>query len=311
MDVTQAILYPQPPPTSNNLDAHQRARLVRSTRKLGALLGTTPHLLDLQVDVEAYFPPTYIPDTPQSVYHTKRARRHASVFSVFPHMRTTPTTTDDELSSASSSIYASASSSKNSSVTSFALDTDTTPRTSLDSTESHAHSMTSIKSKVRKTDTMRPRPLILRLNAIPVAPSDPRLPLSPLPQTPPTRSTSLKTDFDFIDAEPPMTPMTPTIPTPSELRRRKMAKLTRTLGENVPPELVFSSRHHQPAQSQSQLRVETPRRRRAGSKSVDENARGVRPSSQIWVTGMQGWRGEWNRKDIREVQQGLRNLKSR
>lgn len=44
MDVTQ-IFY-APPLTSNTLESYQRARLVRSTRKLGAVLGTTPRLVE-------------------------------------------------------------------------------------------------------------------------------------------------------------------------------------------------------------------------------------------------------------------------
>lgn len=35
-----------PPPTFNTLDSFQRARLIRSTRKLGKVLGTTPMLLE-------------------------------------------------------------------------------------------------------------------------------------------------------------------------------------------------------------------------------------------------------------------------
>lgn len=35
-----------PPPTNNCLDPEQRTRLLRSTRKLEAILGATPHLLD-------------------------------------------------------------------------------------------------------------------------------------------------------------------------------------------------------------------------------------------------------------------------
>ncbi|KAH8079079.1 hypothetical protein BXZ70DRAFT_961154 [Cristinia sonorae] len=296
MDVTHAILFPQPPPTSNNLDAHQRARLVRSTRKLGAILGTTPHLLE--VDVDAYFPPatlTYRPDTPQSSYETKRARRHASVFSIFPpsadsgYASSISSESGSDSSCGSSSPY-SASSSTNTSVTSFTLNnSDAESRSSLDSTDS-LPSTKSFSSKPKPNRAVGPRPLVLRLNAIPVAPSDPRLPSSPLP-TP----TPVKTAFGFIDDVAPAV----SLPSQAELRRRKIAKLTRTLGENVPPELVFA---HHPARSMSvderhtQTQTPTPARR---------------PPSQIWVTGTHGWRGEWNRKDIRDVQQGLRNLRVR
>ena len=36
-----------PPPTQNFLDATDRLRLVKSNRKLGKLLGATPHILEM------------------------------------------------------------------------------------------------------------------------------------------------------------------------------------------------------------------------------------------------------------------------
>ncbi|TCD62185.1 hypothetical protein EIP91_007243 [Steccherinum ochraceum] len=231
-----------PPPTSNNLDAHSRARLVRTTRKLGAILGTTPHLLEL--DLDAALPATtltYRPDTPAPQASTRRSRP-------------------------------------------------------------------------------RPDPLVLRLNAIPVAPSDPRLPLSPLPSSP-------RTAFAEDDL-----PSTPKLPSMQEMRRRKMSKLNRTLGENVPPELVFSGYTPYPVNDAPTTPRARTHKARRGTVSVDERPchhhsrrpamelrreilseeeDGDRPSSQIWVTGTRGWRGEWNRKDIRDVQSGLRNLKGR
>jgi len=74
-----------------------------------------------------------------------------------------------------------------------------------------------------------------------------------------------------------------------------MAKLTRTLGENVPPELVFAAQHpDSPAVKQEVVLPPSLKR-----------------SSKVWETGAAAWRGEWNRKDIREVQNQLRNLKAR
>lgn len=38
----------------------------------------------------------------------------------------------------------------------------------------------------------------------------------------------------------------------------------------------------------------------------------VSPSSKMWATGSPGsWMGEWNRRDIRDVQKQLRALKAR
>ncbi|KAF9269779.1 hypothetical protein L218DRAFT_953407 [Marasmius fiardii PR-910] len=44
--ITTKIVSPPPPPTSNSLTHGQRARLMRTTKKLGQVLGSTPHLLD-------------------------------------------------------------------------------------------------------------------------------------------------------------------------------------------------------------------------------------------------------------------------
>ena len=62
-----------------------------------------------------------------------------------------------------------------------------------------------------------------------------------------------------------------------------------------------------------------PKTRPHRSMSVDfatqqPSADGALPaarSSRVWVTGNKMWRGEWNRKDIREVQKQLRSLKAR
>ncbi|KAG2342611.1 hypothetical protein BDR05DRAFT_1000623 [Suillus weaverae] len=45
------ITYPCPPPTTNILDSQQRMRLIRSARKLGAVMGTTPYLLEADVPI--------------------------------------------------------------------------------------------------------------------------------------------------------------------------------------------------------------------------------------------------------------------
>ncbi|GJE92395.1 hypothetical protein PsYK624_085490 [Phanerochaete sordida] len=41
-----AIVYPRPPPTYNTLSQAQRAQMLRSSKKLGQILGSTPHILD-------------------------------------------------------------------------------------------------------------------------------------------------------------------------------------------------------------------------------------------------------------------------
>ncbi|TFK79862.1 hypothetical protein K466DRAFT_592163 [Polyporus arcularius HHB13444] len=381
------------PPTFNTLDTRQRARLIRSTRKLGAVLGTTPQLVESDSPLSPAKTPTFSPGR-------DRKRRQGSVFEFPPP--TAPFTYN----------YDSASSS------SLAL-----PRTSIDSHDSDAstHSLPTLpmprsfarhvreKSRSKGKQTALPTPLVLRLNAVPLPPSDPRV----QPATPDTAAT-LKTSATLTPSSLPLTPTTPgtpATPTVTETRRKRLAKLKRTLGENVPPELIMPFRsvraqrpspvdpplapqtmsppartalhphsHHQERRPPMSMKARgtvplvpgvRPREQRRRSVSVDFKHGGVssasvfapapalapkpkqrkehsrspsafhmtsprgerartpeldldlavdqeseqeqerRRSSRVWVTGTGAWTGEWNRRDIREVQHQLRNLKIR
>ncbi|KAF9560638.1 hypothetical protein CPC08DRAFT_466829 [Agrocybe pediades] len=46
--MSATMIMTTPPPTNNSLDKEERARLLRSTRKLGAVLGTTPLLVEVE-----------------------------------------------------------------------------------------------------------------------------------------------------------------------------------------------------------------------------------------------------------------------
>lgn len=86
-----------------------------------------------------------------------------------------------------------------------------------------------------------------------------------------------------------------------------MAKLTRHLGENVPPELVTV--HGPPSQLRSEENVPNRKRR---SMSIDLASPQNIPFAtkpQISSEANSDWVGEWNRSDIRDVQKELRNLK--
>ncbi|KAF5311978.1 hypothetical protein D9619_003783 [Psilocybe cf. subviscida] len=61
------------PPTSNNLNREERLRLLRSTRKLGALLGTTPMFIDTELSESDYIAPLASP-------RTKSRRREGRIF---------------------------------------------------------------------------------------------------------------------------------------------------------------------------------------------------------------------------------------
>lgn len=103
------------------------------------------------------------------------------------------------------------------------------------------------KDKAKVVAGVHPsQPLLLRLRAVPVLSNDrsineddlhsnsPPKPLSPV-------SSTFNMNVDFVPSSPSLTlPRDVSSATLSDReRRRKMAKLTRTLGENIPPELVF------------------------------------------------------------------------
>jgi len=164
-----------PPLTTNTLDAEQRSRLLRSTRKLGAMLGATPLVLEVSPS----------PASPR----TKSFRREGRVF---PSTR--------------------------SSIESYVIVSSTTPMAPyqpilLDlSTPSKQQPKPTPKQKGARPLA---QPLILRLRSVPAKKA---------------RHSPITASFDFNASSSPT----------QNDRRRKMAKLTRTLGENIPPELVFA-----------------------------------------------------------------------
>ncbi|KAH7890546.1 hypothetical protein F5I97DRAFT_44285 [Phlebopus sp. FC_14] len=46
-----AVAFPQPPPTSNTLSSHERNALIRSSKKLGRMLGDVPRFIDEDQDI--------------------------------------------------------------------------------------------------------------------------------------------------------------------------------------------------------------------------------------------------------------------
>ncbi|KAJ3904243.1 hypothetical protein F5879DRAFT_1033000 [Lentinula edodes] len=89
-----------------------------------------------------------------------------------------------------------------------------------------------------------PRPLVLSLQSLPASFSSPRSspgPTSPL--SPTSISTNIASSSSYHDDHDSLDDSLQT-------RRKRMAKLTRTLGENIPPELVFNSQLH-PSHSRS------------------------------------------------------------
>ena len=248
MAATMTLSYLPPPPTSNHLDLDQKSRLIKSTRKLGQVLGTTPYLLEI---------PSEIP----IILHSIGPRTSSP----------TPSTS----STSSLSLPGNMSSS------------------SVDLPSTHSAPVSR-----RSKDANRPPPLVLHLNPVVVSPDDHRIgksQLGPLP-TPPA---------PVVDGFP----MSPTTPTSNALfhqkreadaKRRKMNKVNRTFGENVPAELIFPALVNRIPSFASRPTTITRNRR---SMTVS--------GAQVWSTGTQAWVGEWNRGNIQEVQAQLRQLKAR
>ncbi|KAJ6469603.1 hypothetical protein C8R47DRAFT_1077989 [Mycena vitilis] len=157
------------PPTTHDLPQTHRKHLINSTRKLGALLGETPHLIE-----------------PRG-YHSA----HSSITSI-----SSVASGDSGVSKRSGRIFAGAQ-----------------PRSSSLAPADPRLASDDLSMKSSRSEA--PRPLLLLRLASPrpvsMAPMSPTIPISPLTPT------------FVVD------------------RRKKMAKLVRTLGTNVPPELVFSA----------------------------------------------------------------------
>ncbi|KAI0737853.1 hypothetical protein C8Q80DRAFT_1211301 [Daedaleopsis nitida] len=383
---TSTIIYDcnAPPPTFNTLDSHQRSRLIRSTRKLGAVLGSTPQLIESDSPLSPPRSSSVVPHPPAAPARDRK-RRQGSIFefaaipSAFLH------------DYASSSASSSSSSLPRGSLDSNASDMSTQ---SLPMPKSFARHVRD-KSRSKGKRTPLPTPLVLRLNAVPLPPTDPRV----QPDSPDMLKTAtLAAPAPSALPITPTTPLTPATPTATETRRKRLAKLKRTLGENVPPELIAPIRtirahlsspvdpppapmtmspppapfrsarsHAKPyATVRSSIRPEKPNplpvhavSSRKRSLSVDYKHGVLSPalmsatphpppppppntqsihsrlhtrspsyvsefplspqtsrvteerSSRVWVTGATTWIGEWNRKDIREVQHQLRSLKAR
>jgi hypothetical protein len=284
-----------PPPTTNNLDAAQRARVMRSSRKLGAVLGTTPILLECRG--KALMPTVLHPVTKRDDHissHTKRHHRYREVASSISE--TSPLTKSLSRTSVSSEE-------------SF-LDPNS-------STEDLPIPKVVLPARTRSQRDAQP-PLLLRLNTVPLSPSDSRVqssvPMSPL---------SANTDI-------PPTPATPIELSRAETRRRKMARVVRLLGENVPPELVFRPSDMECPEN-SPGPSPTPHDTRSGSRPTRTSAKLMRPRSRSLGAGSQWqrilelpapvfssgarapadqqWVGVWNRRNIAQVQRELRTLR--
>jgi len=272
MATTITLSYLPPPPTSNHLDSNQKSRLIKSTRKLGQVLGTTPHLLESPVEIPITLrtssptPSTSSSSSAESVKSTKKFRRQGSIFQHSPIVHSA--------SSSASSLTLS----------------DNLPPSSV--------KFPSMPVSRGSRDAHRPPPLVLHLNPVVVSRDDHRVGAA--------QCNSLPTPLAPAIDDFPMSPMTPTSNAffhqkkAADAKRKKVNKINRTFGETVPTELIFPTLV-KPTPSFASRSTTATRNRRSMTVS----------NTQVWCTGNQAWVGEWNRGDIQEVQAQLRQLKAR
>lgn len=281
-----------PPPTTNNLDAFQRARVMRYSRKLGAVLGTTPFLLE---SCGSTMPATLYTPTRQNSTRSTTRRLHRQRADL-----------DNQPRGSSESSPLPFSSTASSSKESLLSTSDSSVESSIPvvlSTKSHRSGAT-------------PRPLIF-LDTLPLSSSDTRVQATP------------RLTCSSLDALP--TPTTPKQMSTAEIRRRKMARVMRTLGEKVPPELVFQALDKDDLEndpvsttmlvdtrpltrSRSTTSTKSNRRRSASVGANSQWQRLLELPAPVFSSGAmapddQRWVGEWNRRNIGEVQRELRALR--
>lgn len=273
MTSSALTVYPHLPPTTNVLNSQQRTRLMRSTRKLGAVLGTTPYLLEND---------TSFMMLPLGKTTSRVLKRQGSIFT--HHQMSS-------LSVASNSTTTTSSHHPSLSTSAITLPQSVAPSTQ--SNESLPINPPGLSTTRRRRSGDKVPQLYLRLDTVPVSPTDERVASSLSPCTPLTP-----------------TPITPTVPDVAEVRRKRMAKLARHLGEVIPVELV--------APGESALKPATispgrllPKHR---SQSVDvlrTGAARISDNRPFPGKSREDWTGEWNRSNINDVQKELRKLKVR
>ncbi|KAJ7195217.1 hypothetical protein GGX14DRAFT_677285 [Mycena pura] len=274
----------QMPPTTHALPHDERARLMRSARKLEAVLGETPLLVDAP---------------PSPSHRNGHARSMSTLPADGPPM---------------GRLYALA---RSGSLRRTASATQSRPRP-----HPLSHAVAAAAA---------PRPLLV----ISLPPTDagataadaPRSAGSPSPLTPSSANIPL---FPAADADADVDE--------DAARRRKLAKLTRTLGENVPPALVFPARRRAstlgvPESIRERLRAPAPALvhapestpERAGRASSDTLAFASSRTHLLPRAGTtdtaaamthrreQGWSGEWGGavQSMDDVVRALRGLRGK
>ncbi|KAI1798148.1 hypothetical protein LXA43DRAFT_875772 [Ganoderma leucocontextum] len=216
MSAPAVIRFPPPPPTRNDLSSEQRAKLIRTNNKLGQVLGSTPHVLDLSYIV----PPAAhreLPAPPRTPTSSKNPFRGHS------RKKSSPKVDMDAMRADAKSPDSVASTTSRRSTSSVRVKTD---------------------ELAWRTPYSVKRPPLLQLS-LPPSPSPSRKPkLDTIPGSPP---------FDELSGPPE--PAKFHIPSDAAMRREKMRRVRKMLGDGVPHELVFPS---SPGESESESEEDSP-----------------------------------------------------
>ncbi|KAJ7650892.1 hypothetical protein FB45DRAFT_889038 [Roridomyces roridus] len=212
MSYPTKVAYPSPPPTTNSLTSYQRTQLLRTTQKLGRILGTTPALIEESDEL-----PCTLPLNLQRL----AVPLHIQLSSVYDDgVALNRYPSSDSALSSSSSLGSSL------------------KRTSSTSSL-HSHRRT--KSVHRNENWPKVDRPFLRIALKKLSK------LETIPQSPPAYCETFESAHTSFTLSPSRAPV-PSIsapatfaalPTSSSLRRQKMDRLRRTLGEGVPIDLVF------------------------------------------------------------------------
>jgi len=242
---SHAITFPRPPPTCNTLSSQERLKLLKSTAKLGSVLGSVPHVIDETFDL-----PSHVVHNPNTASRKTRQR----LWSFKSRKASSDTSGSDS-------------------------DVPPAPRNSLSSSRTESSTMSSSASSVVESSESawrarlpEKRPPLLRLGvskklvqsarrlaiAQPTLESIPGSPPPPSQSPPSSPSSSSYTDIidlyatyekddpfgayadsSYIELNPTVPIPAFTIPSDAALRREKMRRLKRKLGEHIPVHLVF------------------------------------------------------------------------
>ncbi|KAF8176345.1 hypothetical protein K438DRAFT_1979139 [Mycena galopus ATCC 62051] len=232
MSYSTKIAYPSPPPTTNSLTSHQRSQLLRRTQKLGRILGTTPALIE-----ESEPMPSMLPLNLQRL----AVPLHIQLSSVYSD--------DDALGRYSSSETLVSSGSERGSPTSLKRNSSVSSDYSMKSGRSSpADSVHHINESWPRADRPFLRVAVMKpskLETIPQSPPATGSPPSYYSQEPSHQSFTI-CPIPASRRHPSAPPPSFALPTNSSLRRQKMDRLRRTLGDGVPLDMVFPEEDTQP-----------------------------------------------------------------